>query len=81
MDEKRGKVAVTLELTESERAELEAFAAQGRRPPEAFLEMLLERGIGAALHNGLPPSVWAEIKRERAKRLSVVKARRRTDGV
>ena len=72
MGEKKGKVAVTLELTESERAELDAFAAQGRRPPEEFLEMLLERGIGAALHNGLPPSVWAEIKRERAKRLSVV---------
>ena len=81
MDEKKGKVAVALELTESERAELDAFAAQGRHPPEEFLEMLLERGIGAALHNGLPPKVWAEIKRARAQRLSVVDARNGTDKV
>lgn len=79
--EKKGKVAVTLELTESERAELDAFAAQGRRPPAEFLEMLLERGIGSALHNGLPPSVWAEIKRARAQRLSVVDGQNGADEV
>lgn len=78
MDEKKGKVAVTLDLTEAERAELDAFAEQGRRPPEELLEMLLERGISAALHNGLPPSVWAEIKRARAQRLSVVDGEGRT---
>lgn len=75
------KVAVEVELSRDELAGVEAYAAQAGCGLSEATEKLLECGIQRALHEGLPDMVWDALRRARAGRLSLVQARRRSDGV
>lgn len=61
---------------------VEIEVAEGSEPlTAAQMERMLEQAKGEILRHGVPANVWEHIKRERLKRLSVVHARRATDGV